>query len=195
MIFKPEFHPPQTLVSERLNLVLFPTDLAFYQSDYEAVMETKHFLRHWSQSCWPEDSFTAQENCEDLKQHIEDNRTHRAYGYMIYTLDKKRCLGSVYINPLENWPAYHELVEGDRPEEVLDARIDFWLRDSVREDLEMTFVYFLADWMRDVWKIRAAIVSRDTLSERNEWIADLKLPLVCKLKSKTTGGFTLLFKI
>lgn len=195
MIFAPEFNPPETAVSERLNLVLFPTDKNFYDSDYEAVMESKTFLRNWSQSSWPEDQFTAQENREDLQLHIDDNHTHRAYGYMIYTLDKKRCLGSVYINPLSNWEQYHDLIEGQRPEEILDARIDFWIRDTEREDLEMIFVYFLADWMREVWKIKAAIVSRDTLLERNEWIEDLKLPLVCKLKSKTTGGLTLLYKI
>lgn len=195
MIFVPEFNPPETATSERLNLVLFPTNQAYSEPDYEAVMESKEFLRHWSQSSWPEETFTAQENHDDLKLHIDDNHTHRAYGYMIFTQDKKRCLGSLYVNPVHTWPQYHDLIEGQRPEEVLDARIDFWLRDSVREEFEMIFVYFLADWMREVWKIKAAIVSRDTLTERNEWIEDLELPLVCKLKSKTTGGLTLLYKI
>lgn len=114
---------------------------------------------------------------------------------MLYTLDKKKCLGSVYINPLSNWENYHELIEGKRPEEVIDARVDFWIRESEAEELELPFVFFLADWLRDIWKINAAIVSRDTLQERNQWIQDLKLPLICKLKSKTTGGLTMIYKI
>ncbi len=193
-IFRKDFKPVSDYESAALDLYLFPTSLDFYESDYEAVMESKVLLRNWSMSDWPEDSFSL-ENREDLKVHIEDNHTHRAYGYMIYTLDKKRCLGSLYVNPLGEWPNYHRLTKGTDPRDVLDARLDFWIRESKIENLEEKFIQFLAEWFKNEWKIKAGIVSRNTLTKRNQIIQKLNLHQVCELTSLTTGGQTFIYKI
>lgn len=103
-IFRPDFHPPQAFESEAI--VIFPTNEAFYLSDHEAVMASKEALRVWSQSDWPEDSFTPEQNRDDLLLHVADNKNHEAYGYMIYSPNRKNCFGSLYVNPLAGIPEY-----------------------------------------------------------------------------------------
>ena len=34
--------------------------------DYEAVMESREFLRKWEQSAWPADDFTVEANRQDM---------------------------------------------------------------------------------------------------------------------------------
>jgi hypothetical protein len=67
-IFTKTYTPPQELKTH--DFCLFPTNQDFYQSDYEAVIKSRALLRDWSQSMWPEDDFTPEQNKEDTKEKL-----------------------------------------------------------------------------------------------------------------------------
>lgn len=165
-IFTCHDKPPTELLRPDEGIVLFPTNTDYYLSDFEAVVASREYLRLWSASDWPLDSFLPEENKLDLKFHVEDHADHKAYGYMIYTLEKKICLGSVYVNPLTEWPKYHSLQTGEDPRNEFDARIDYWVRPD-RPGLEDKVLKILIPWFRDTWKLKVLFVSRPSLTDRH----------------------------
>ena len=44
----------------------------YVELDYQALMSSKDFLRRWSQSGWPTDDFSLEENLADLNYHYEE---------------------------------------------------------------------------------------------------------------------------
>lgn len=161
-IFTKDFDCPKGFRSD--GLVCFPTNSNYYLSDFEAVMDSKEDLRAWSNSEWPEDSFTAEENCSDLKLHEEDNKNHDAYGYMLYTPDMKYCYGSVYVNPLD----LSYFVNAQDYEGIVDARVDFWLRSNLDYELKLNITKYLTSWLDVDWKIRWFFTSRPNMLERSK---------------------------
>jgi hypothetical protein len=189
-IFRPKFQPPRTFENE--SLVIFPTDEAFYLSDYEAVMKSKNGLRVWSQSDWPKDSFTAEENKEDLLHHVADNKTHAAYGYMIYAPDHKTCYGSLYVNPLAPIPENYSISTEDAAMLAgYDARLDFWVVDG-EAALERQITESLREWMKEGWAIRALFACRREMRERQAIYRALGLELLLDASGKS--GNLMLFK-
>lgn len=165
-IFHQSFSPPLSFETSRF--IIFPTDPELFRSDYSAVMNNKNMLRIWSQSEWPEDSFSPEENREDLKLHRQDNESHSAYGYMIYTPDRNVCLGSVYVNSLVRIAENYDVSEaGLRTLEHFDARIDYWFTEGqpqAEEDLTLE----LAGWFRREWKISPLFSARPGMDVRQE---------------------------
>ena len=51
---------------ETPRFVLRPILATDARLDYDAVMESREYLRKWEQSTWPEDDFTVDANREDL---------------------------------------------------------------------------------------------------------------------------------
>lgn len=190
-IFTKKFNPPKTFSSSSFHL--FPTNNDFYQSDFEAVMANKEMLREWSQSTWPEDDFTPKQNFDDLAQHIEDNQTHAAYGYMIYSKDNKKCFGSLYVNPIANVPDNYKttadealLIKG------YHARIDCWIIEDA-SDLEKNIIKELITWFEEVWEINVLFSARPKLHKRMNIYKELNRPLRFNLQSKTSNMMLLLF--
>lgn len=190
-IFTKDFTPPQTLFTS--SFCLFPTSIDFYESDYVAVMENKELLRIWSQSSWPEDDFTSEMNKEDLKHHIEDNHHHTAYGYMIYSLDKKTCYGSLYVNPIRNTPEnYHLTKEEINIINSIDARIDCWIA-QLSSDLELFIIKELKNWFESVWKIDIFFSARKGMDKRIKIYEEIGLTKKLDVKSKNSEMSLLLF--
>ena len=189
-IFHKLFNPPAVLSTRELEI--FPTSLDYYESDYEAVMSSKEILRLWSQSDWPSEHFTAQENKDDLKYHIEDNYEHRAYGYMLYSPDRKTCYGSLYVNPLKTIPENYELSDENFVKEF-DARLDFWIRDNDGV-LEEMITRNLIRWMKDHWDINPLFSARAGMDLRIKTYQKLGLNLKYDLKGKDQKTSLLLFK-
>lgn len=191
-IFQPDFTPPATLSTDEFSI--FPTSLEYYMSDYEAVMKSRDYLRIWSVSDWPSDTFTAEENREDLKLHIDDNQTHSAYGYMIYDREHSKCFGSLYVNPistiLENY-----LIPSDI-EPVLrssDARIDYWVRSDEREaDAQIT--QMIRNWLTNNWKIKPLFSARSGMDLRIQNYLEAGMQELAKLKSTSSETRLLLFR-
>lgn len=187
-IFRKSFSPPQSLITDSFQL--FPTDIEFYQTDFEAVMKSKEMLRIWGLSNWPEDSFTPEENKEDLKHHVQDNSDHAAYGYMIYSRDSKTCLGSLYVNPLPPVKENYHVSEIDKSLlDQFDARLDYWVTSG--SGLESLITEGLITWFTETWNIRPLLSAREGLVERLEIYEELQLKKCLHLKSKTSGNLIL----
>ena len=182
-IFTKEFNPPEELLLPVENIVIFPTDRKYSNEDYEAVIMSSDFLHIWGDDAWPDNNFSPEDNYNDLACHIEDNLSHKAYGYMIFNIQKNKCLGSIYINPLDLWPKYHDLLEGVDPREQFDARIDYWTR-SDEPELDKILLPRLIEWFRDVWKISAVVVSKPGFTIRNKVIKEMNLTPVASFLSK-----------
>jgi hypothetical protein len=122
--------------------------------DYEAVMSSKEYLRKWSQSSWPTDQFTLEENLTDLVRHEKEHVENLAYTYTILKPDKMLCLGCIYIKPIE-WIRDVSLEEKNKLRSKT-AFLSFWVRTSIRNHpLEESIFKFLLDWMNNYWQFPA----------------------------------------
>ncbi len=162
-IFKKTFEPPSGFETE--TFVIFPTDASYFEPDYLTVMKCRKSLRLWSQSKWPEDSFTAEQNKQDLQAHVEDNLKHSAYGYMIFSCDRTKCYGSLYVNPIGPVLLNYKMTELQRRELLqIDARVDFWTNSDCDDDEstspQLVLTKRLVQWFTEDWKIRAAFSAR-----------------------------------
>jgi hypothetical protein len=193
-IFVKEFNPPQELLLKEEDIILFPTDKNYSDEDYVAVVMSRDFLREWGGDSWPEDSFSPTENFNDLENHVQDNISHRAYGYMIFSADKKKCLGSLYVSSLLSWSEYHELISGVDPREKFQARIDYWTR-SDEPELERILIPKIQKWFKEVWKIKTVVVSKPGLIVRNPIIKELKLLPIASFRSKDTQKEMTMFEL
>lgn len=192
-IFQPDFQPPKTFESE--DILIFPTNEAFYLSDYEAVMKSKKGLRTWSQSEWPEDSFTPEQNRDDLLVHVADNKNHAAYGYMIYAPDHKTCYGSLYVNPLTSISSGYSLsTEEAATLEAFHARLDFWVVED-ELSLEKKITESIRDWMMEGWSIRPLFACRREMRERQAIYQALGLELFLDLTGKEANSNLMLYRL
>jgi hypothetical protein len=180
-IFDKNFNFPKNYIGEAVTI--FPTDIEFASSDYDAVMASKDELRLWSVSSWPEDDFTIESNREDLKNHVEDNQQHSAYGFMLYDSNKKNCYGSLYVNPIN--PEYFMNDKFDF--EKFDARIDCWIRTDIQESLKIAIVNDVISWLRNDWSIRYGFSVRPSLPQYENIFkkCGLKLSLTLAYKENT----------
>lgn len=192
-IFTTNFTPPLELKTDQFHL--FPTDAALYASDYEAVMKSRASLRVWSQSDWPEDTFTSEQNRDDLMLHVADNQKHEAYGFMLYTLDRKQCLGSVYVNPLATVLSNYSLTAADRDLVAANnARIDFWVSDDVNETLERSVTVAIRDWLKNDWKIKALFSAREGMARRLRIYETMGSEKAASLTGREPGISLLLYR-
>lgn len=184
-IFDLKFTPPVTFISN--SFCVFPTDSNLFESDFTAVMKSKRSLRIWSQSDWPGDEFTAEENLEDLRLHETDNKNHSAYGYMIYSPDKKTCLGSLYLNPMSTITENYEVSPSQLSElRPYEARVDYWVSEGNAE-LELDITRELSSWLQDEWKIKCLFSLRPGMESRLRVYQQLNFRRVMTLKGNSAG--------
>lgn len=98
----PEMYVPDALQTEAF--LLRPIRAADARLDYEAVMESRSYLRVWEQSGWPADHFTEAENRKDLERLEQRHAAGETFTYTLMTADEARCLGCVYINSVDSTP-------------------------------------------------------------------------------------------
>jgi len=126
--------------------------------DYEAVMESKIFLRSWSKSNWPDDHFQLEDNLEDLKNHDREHQHQIAYTYTILSPDKKHCFGCVYINPIQRITPVTEkerVILEQRP-----ATVRFWTRNSIQNtSKENIILNDLISWFTEIWEMKDVLFS------------------------------------
>lgn len=138
--------------------------------DYRAVMDSRLLLRIWSDSSWPEDDFTLEQNAEDLAGHISDFDQHEAYGFSIFTPSQDRLLGSLYLESVAPF------LEGYQADDVTrarlgqyDVRVEYWLRRGIDEAFELTFLTEIMGWLEHSWWFsRAAFGSRRGMLVRRD---------------------------
>jgi hypothetical protein len=139
MSFLPsEFHVPAVVETTHFRMRSITIHDAF--KDFDAVMSSREHLwqRFGAIWGWPAEDLTIEDNIVDLGWHQKEFRLRSSFDYAVMSLDEKRLLGCVYIDP---------------PEEAgTDAEIWFWARQSeLAGGLESTLQAFLLDWLVDAW--------------------------------------------
>lgn len=191
-IFVRNYAPQTQFVAH--DFVLFMTDVRYAIPDYEAVMKSQESLRIYSQSTWPENDFTVDQNREDLQRHVDDNQNHEAYGYMIFSPDRRVCYGSLYVNPLAPISKYYALTDDLRS--VLDqhdARIDFWLVEGIDTKLAENILSGVRNWFEREWKIRPLFSARRAMTSRQDLYSKAGLKLQADLQGHESDVNLLLF--
>jgi hypothetical protein len=139
------FYPDDATVPVELRtdaFVLRPLRAADAALDYEAVMATQESLRQRTAGRWPRSGFTLAENLEDLEGHEADFQAHRGFTYTVLEPEDTRCLGCVYVYPLEDDGGDGEIRDNE-------AVVWFWVRpDGVAADLDRRLLAALVPWLR-----------------------------------------------
>ncbi len=160
MAFYPEgAAPPDTLSTPRLGLR--PLSTPDVELDYAAVMSDPAALRRWSQSSWPADDFTLEQNLEDLARHEREHRERVAFTYTVSSPDGTRCLGCVYFTPVRDDAA------GACAGAAQPVQIGFWVRAAeVGAELDRHLLESLRAWLRQAWAFDAAVFVISAQDER-----------------------------
>lgn len=145
---------PEEFVTDEFVLRSITADDA--ELDYDAVMETRQDLRLWSQSTWPADDFTVEDNRKDLVDMAARRSTRRAFDYTVLDASRTRCLGCVYIFPPDASFLRKATVMplGEQAWDDLDAVVYFWVRTSLADaGLDERLLAALRAWFTDVWRL------------------------------------------
>lgn len=178
-----DFNPPKGVRTDEF--MLRPLVVSDNQLDYEAVMETREFLRKWSQAPWPEDDFTAEGNREDMVAAQEWFADRYAYLYTVMNPLETECLGCIYIfTPDANWlHALEKVPVSDAQWSDFGAVVSFWVRASRAVDgLEGRLFDAIRKWFDDEWPFESC------LFHTNEG-------LVQQVEVLETAGLRLMFRL
>jgi hypothetical protein len=136
--------------------LLRPIRAADAQLDYEAVMESKDFLRLWEQTSWPEDDFTEVANRADLEKLEQRRIDGESFIYTVMNLDETQCLGCVYIVPRGARQLSKTEISAidDHLWSDYDVVVYFWIRKSrLADGLDLKLLSTLGPWIERDWHI------------------------------------------
>ena len=137
----PEFTVPAVVETERFRLRSITIHDAF--KDYDAVMSSREHLwnRFGATWGWPAADLSIEQNIVDLAWHQKEFQLRSSFDYAVMSLDERRLLGCVYVDPP------HE------PE--TDADVWFWARQSeLSSGLEDQLGRFVVSWLASAWPFR-----------------------------------------
>jgi len=150
--------------------ILRPIVAADAALDYEAVMETRVFLRRWEREPWPEDDFTVEDNRGDMVKMQDRHNRGESFGYTVMDPGETTCLGCVYVfHPSARW------YQGAKPAALgkaewatTDAMISYWVRQSQMEaGLDLRLLQALIPWFTNEWGFTAPMfMTNPTLAEQ-----------------------------
>ncbi len=141
--------------------VLRPLLASDAELDYDAVMESREFLRKWEQSTWPADDFTVEANREDLLKHERQHADGDAFTYTMMNLDQTECLGCVYVLPPDAtmFAGATVTTSGADQWSECDATVFFWVRKSrLREELDHALLDSLLRWFDEEWSLKDPVI-------------------------------------
>lgn len=189
------FHPPEELRTDEF--LLRPLRESDAELDYDALMESREFLRQWEQSTWPADDFTLEANRADLARHERQHAAGEAFTYTVMTPDETQCLGCVYIFPTtapmyarpeiastegEAWSAY-------------EAAFYFWVRKSrLADGLDRRLLAVLDSWFEEAWGIASPlVVTNEQCAQQVAVIESARCPLKFRLSFPNEPGKSLAY--
>ncbi len=151
--YPPDRSPPEGLLTAEFRLEpLHPRHAAL---DYEALMVSTGMLRAWSQSPWPADDFTLDENRADLQMHWDEHVAREAFTYTVLNPAGDRCRGCVYVKPLSVWLAYAGADAALAELGDYEGLVTFWAREpGLADDLDVRLLAALRAWFRETWAFR-----------------------------------------
>lgn len=182
--YAPSFTPPTTLDTARVHLE--PLHPSHTELDYAAFMSSRDHLHrtlHWGN--WPRPDFSLAENRADLERHWREFEAREAFAFTVQSADRSRCVGCIYINPLnpKNFAA-------GAPPEPRAARLAFWVIESeLATDLDRHLLEATLTWLRAKWPFSTVYVPLHVENERGQRIArelGLKVAENMAIKSHTT---------
>ena len=167
------FYPEDARVPAELRtdeFLLQPLRTIHVELDYDALMTSKEMLRKWSQSGWPADDFTLEDNLKDLKRHEQEHFERTAFTFTVLDPSQGECLGCVYISPL--LPILWDVnVCGKGVVEAKDyvAYVRFWVRQSrLADELDRRLLGVLKEWFEQQWAFTCVVFRAAKGDERQE---------------------------
>jgi hypothetical protein len=134
-----DFEIPSSLETEHFRLRMLSIDDV--DKDYEAVIESRELLHRVFGGLWPRPGFTIEENLADLERHQQEFLSRKAFAYTVVSLDERRVLGCVYINPSETTES--------------DAVVVMWVRQSEYDrGLDEILFNEVRDWISSDWPFK-----------------------------------------
>lgn len=147
------FYPRDVPVPEALQtneFLLRPLRTTDVQLDYEAVINSRAELLRSSGGTWPREGFTLEEDLADLERHEREHRERFAFTYTMMNPAETKCLGCLYMNPLERL-----LEHGAVSDEYLSdntAYVSFWvLSTRLADHLDRRLLTALIPWFLNEW--------------------------------------------
>lgn len=136
--------------------LLRPIRASDAELDYEAVMESKEFLRLWEQTGWPEDDFTVEANRADLEKMARRFDDGESFAYTVMNPTETQCLGCVYIFPTSA-PLFAKAeitALADAQWADFETAVYFWIRQSrLADGLDTRLLAALRAWLTHDWRI------------------------------------------
>jgi hypothetical protein len=133
-----EFVVPEVVETDRFRIR--PLTIHDVVKDYDAVMSSREHLwqifgEAWG---WPPEDLSLEQDLIDLGWHQKEFQLRQSFDYAVMSLDEKRVLGCVYIDP----PA----------KTGFDAEVYFWVRQSELATGLDTFLFEIVKrWLADAW--------------------------------------------
>lgn len=149
-----DFRVPAELRTDEF--LLRPIRAADAELDYEAVMESKAFLRRWEQSSWPEDDFTVDANRADMVKLERRRADGESFTYTVMNPSETHCLGCVYILPTTARLFARSRITalGGAQWSAYEAGVYFWIRQSrLADGLDRRLLDALGPWLAHDWRI------------------------------------------
>lgn len=173
------------------DLVLRMLGPAVVEPDYEAIMESRERLRLWSNSDWPTDDFTLDDNLADMHMHAEEHLAKEAFAFTVLSVDESRVEGCCYFQPLGGLLQRREIVsqEGQEPLPDDTATVGFWVRDdALPRELDRQLLEGLARWLAADWPLQRVMFLTNASQPRDHQILpDMGLSLTATLRSHENG--------
>jgi hypothetical protein len=141
----------------------------YVELDFQALMNSKEFLRRWGMSNWPEDDFSLEDNLADLDWHYKEQLQKIAYSYTILNHDQSVCLGCLYIRPLESIKPIQS-----SEKQILSAYpffCSYWVVDDIRgAALDQHIFDNLRNWLETSWIFPAIFYTNNLLTPEQDAI-------------------------
>ncbi len=131
-----------------------PLTVGDVEPDYEAVMESKDFLRVWEQSTWPADDFTLDGNYADLDRHEQEHIRREGFTFTVFDAANTTCLGCTYLFPITSRYFTKTTVTptSDHRYEDYEVVISFWIRTSrLADGMDHRLLDVIEPWFTDAW--------------------------------------------
>ena len=174
------------------HFVLRPITAADAALDYDAVMESRDYLRTWEQTGWPADDFTVAANREDLEKLERRHVAREAFTYTVMDLAGTECLGCVYIMPTDArflTRARITAVAHARWEDF-EAAVYFWIRKSrLASGTDRALLDALRAWLTsDWWFPGHLIVTNEQFVQQVDMIGDTDLQRLFAIEEPDKPG-------
>lgn len=177
--------------------LLRPIRVSDAELDYEAVMESREFLRKWEQSTWPEDDFTVEANREDMIKLERRHSAGESFTYTVMNPTESQCLGCVYILPTGTKMLSKAKISSidDAQWSDYEAAVYFWIRKSrLADGLDRRLLDAIGPWLAPRWSIeRLLFVTNEQFKQQVAMIGSAGLHLTFQLTYPKQPGKSLAY--